>query len=306
MKEEDLIHYGDLIEIDVLGSLEHDWRGTITPEGFLSGVDFLEKPVYGLCRSGEEVAKEIAESYGRFLRNPQVVVRILDRSKRPDTVLYGAIKNPQRFRINRPIYLNELIIISGGLTDKASGEVQIFRSQNLNCLSEIKKKEALKGQEPQEKFVTASQDTGSQFINIKISDLLTGKKEANPQIFGGDVITVLEAQAVYVIGGVENPKQISLRSKMTLSRAIASAGGVSKDADESKVTIFRREGTDTSIIEADLDQIKKNKTEDIALQAFDIVEVGRRGKEQRKVPPILENFDAGNKENSKLPLRIID
>ena len=30
----DLIHFGDVIDVDVVGSLEFDWRGGLTPEGF--------------------------------------------------------------------------------------------------------------------------------------------------------------------------------------------------------------------------------------------------------------------------------
>lgn len=308
VSEENLIHFGDLIEVDVVGSFEYDWRGTLSAEGFLDGVGFLEEPVYGLCKSEEDVAEKIFESYGKFLRNPKIVVRILDRSNRPNSILSGAVKTPQRFQIKRPIYLNELLIISGGLTDKASGEIQIFRPQNLNCLAEVGEKisSPTLNAETRERFVAAREDNGSQFINIKISDLLTGKTEANPQILSGDIVNVLEAQPIYVIGGVENPKQISTRSKMSLTRAIASAGGLSKDADETKVIIFRREEGETKIIEANLSKIKTEQAEDLILQAYDIVEVARRGKEERKIPPVLENFESINQDKLKLPLRIID
>lgn len=138
--EENLIHFGDLLEIDVIGSFEYDWRGTLTPEGFLNNVSYLEEPVYGLCKSEDAIAMKVAELYSKFLRDPKIVVKILDRSNRPTSILSGAVKNPQRFQIKRPIHLNELLIISGGLTDKASGEIQIFRPQKLNCLEEAGKK----------------------------------------------------------------------------------------------------------------------------------------------------------------------
>ncbi len=308
ISEESLIHFGDLIEIDVIGSFEYDWRGRLTPEGFLTGVQFVDSPVYGLCRSETDIADKITGYYSKFLRDPKIAVKILDRSNRPVSILSGAVKTPQRFQIKRPIHLNELLIISGGLTDKASGEIQIFRPQQLNCLAEVGK--FLDSQSPKidnpERFVAAREDNGSQFINIKINDLLTGKEEANPQILSGDIVSVLEAQPIYVIGGVENPKQISSRLQISLTRAISSAGGLSKDADETKITIFRREANETKIIEADLQKIKAQQSEDIILQPFDIIEVARRGKQERKTPPILENFDSSNKDKLKLPLRIID
>ncbi len=302
--EINLIHLGDLVEVDVVGSFEFDWRGTISPEGFLNGINFVESPIYALCRSEEEIATEVSKAYSKFLREPQIVVKILDRSNRPISIMLGAVKNPQRFQIKRPVYLNELLIISGGLTDKTSGEIQIFRPQNLSCAARTAS-QVSDGQN-REKFVTTSQDNGSQYINIRISDLLAGKKEANPQILNGDIITVFEAQSVYVIGGVANPKQISFRAQITLTRAIDSAGGLAKNGDARKITIFRREKSETKIIEADLEKIKAKQADDIVLQPLDIVEVTQTGSERRKFPPMVGEVNLNTENPSKLPLRVID
>lgn len=306
--EANLIHLGDLIEVDIIGSTEFDWRGNLNPEGYLDGVDFVDKPIYARCRDEKTVAADVAKGYSKLLRNPQVEVRILDRSKRPQAILYGAIKTPQRFQIKRPISLNELIILSGGLTDKVSGEIQIFREQSLNCFQSIAEKNVptAETEKSAETFITASQANGSNYINIKISDLLRGKTEFNPNILDGDIITVLEAQPIYIIGGVSNPKQVSSRLQITLTRAIDSAGGLLKNADAKKITIFRREGNETKIIEADLDKIKSRQADDIILQAFDIVEVTQNGREKRKFLPILKVIDTADKNTEKLPLRVID
>ncbi len=299
--ESDLIQFGDLIDVDVVGSIEFDWRGTLNPEGFLDGISFTEDQIYGLCRSEAAISEEVARAYSRILREPKVVVRILDRSNRAVSVISGAVKTAQRLQIRRAVFLNELIVISGGLTDQASGEIQIFRPKNLSCAA------TEPAGETRDRFVSAaSQDNGSQFINVKISDLLSGKKEANPQILNGDIITVLEAQSIYVIGGVAAPKKISFRSQITLTRAIDSAGGLIKNADPTKVTIFRRSGGETKIIETDLEKIKAKKADDLVLQALDIVEVAQKGREKRKYPPVIGGFDNAEESSAKLPLRVID
>ena len=131
----DLIHFGDLIDVDVVGSLEFDWCGTLTPEGFLDGYDKLPEPILALCRSEDDVAKAIADEYKTVLKDPRVVVRVLDRSNRAVAYLEGAVKFPQRFQLRRRVRLNELIILSGGITDRSNGEIRIFRPQNLNCES---------------------------------------------------------------------------------------------------------------------------------------------------------------------------
>ena len=306
--EENLIHLGDLIDVDVVGSTEYDWRGTLTPEGFLSGINFTENSIYALCQEEESIASKIAESFKKILREPKVIVKILDRSKRPVSVLYGAVRKNQRFQINRPVLLNELVISSGGFTDKVSGEIQILRYPNLNCFSQMAKLTEVDGKMDGngEKFIPVSQTSETQYINVKISDLLSGKSEANPQILGGDIITVLEAKPIYVIGGVGAPKQLALRSQITLSRAIDSAGGLAKGAQSKQITIFRRNGIETKIIEADLDKIEAGQSDDIVLQAFDVVEVTQKGREKRKFPPVINVVDSNEKQADKLPLKIID
>lgn len=307
-EELNLLHFGDLIDVDVVGSFEYDWRGTLTPEGFINGLDALENRVFGLCRSEEDVAKDIAAGYSKILREPKVVVKILDRSNRPNSTLFGAVKIPQRFQIKRPVFLNEIIILAGGFTEKVSGEIQIFRPSSLSCAENIKNKNKIAETDlnTRERYIAARQDNGSQFINIRITDLLSGKKEANLQILGGDIITVLEAQPIYVIGGVRTPRQIATRSQMTISRAIAVAGGLSGEADPKKITIFRRIGNETKIIETDLDKIKANPADDLILQAFDIVEVAEKGNAKRKYPPIVKVDETIRENDLKLPLRIID
>lgn len=306
--ETNLIHYGDLIDVDVVGSYDYDWRGTIDSEGFISGISFIDDPILGLCRSEENVAEEIAKAYGKILREPKVVVKIIDRSNRPLSVIYGAVKTPQRFKIKRPVFLNELIVASGGITDKTSGEIQIFRPQKLNCSSELVKDDqsTVNSGETREKFVKTRQESNSQYINIRISDLLSGKKEANPQILSGDIITVQEAQPIYLIGAVANPKQIAINSQLTLSRAINIAGGFAKDAKLNKIIIYRRENSQTKIIEADFDKIKNDPTADPVLQAFDIVEVPQGNHEKSKFAPIIKTVEMPEKSADKLPLRIID
>src|SRR6476620_7185338 len=61
--ETDLIHHGDLIDVDVIGSLAYDWRGTINPEGFLEGIETIPEPVYALCKSESDVGSELSKAF---------------------------------------------------------------------------------------------------------------------------------------------------------------------------------------------------------------------------------------------------
>jgi protein involved in polysaccharide export with SLBB domain len=292
-----LVHFGDLIEVDVVGSYEYDWRGSLNPEGFLDGPDFLQQQIFALCRSEDDLSADIQKEISKMLRDPKVVVRILDRSNRAVAFLSGAVRTPQRFQIKRPVYLNELLILSGGITDRASGEISIFRPENLSCTESKKNSDG--------EFVKASQPGGAEKLNVKISDILRGDRSANPRIHSGDIITVSEALPVYVIGGVNAPQQISLRTQLTLSRAISTAGGLAKEGNGS-ITIFRREGRDTKLIAVDLEKIIAGQAEDPILKAFDIVDVPQKGRPSRVRPPVIDTGVSRSLTLAGLPLRVID
>ena len=136
--------------------------------------------------------------------------------------------------------------------------------------------------------------------------MLNGRKESNPQILSGDIITVAEAELIYIIGGVGNPTNISSRSVISLTRAIDSAGGLAKDADEQNVTIYRNVKDKPEIIQVDLTKVKSNQAEDILLKPLDIVEVGQKGKEKRKNPLQLRSSDKNKINTGTLPIKIID
>lgn len=301
-KTKNLIHFGDLIEVDVLGSTEFDWRGTLTPEGFLDGIDFVDEPIYALCQSEESVAAEVAKGFNKILRNPQVTVKILDNGGRAVSYLYGAVKSPQRFQIEREVRLNELLILAGGFDEKASGDIQIIRTNRLNC--EVN--ENIKNATASASNITVSKsEIETKTMKINISEILKGNDDSNPLILNGDIITVFEADPIYVIGGVSNPRKINSRNQMTVSRAILSAGGVTKNADLKNIAIYRRNKNESLRIEVDLEKIRSNQKEDIVLRKYDIVEVGETGAEKKRFPPIVKILESQTKP-LELPLRIID
>jgi hypothetical protein len=286
---ETLIHLGDTIEIDVLGSLDYDWRGKADDEGNLTALHQLNTAIPTLCRTEGEIAADVVAAYSKFIRDPQVVVRVLDRTARQPAVVFGAVRTQQRFRIQRAVRLNEIVVLSGGITDSASGEVKIVRPAFYSCLAHNQS-------QPQTEYIT-----------VKLADLMAGKADANPFVRTGDVVTVEEAAPVYVMGGVAAPQRILFRQGLSLSRAIASAGGLSRGGDAAKITIFRRQSNSaqTEIIEADLEQIERKKAADIVLQPFDIVEVSQSGRERNRRPPVINSKELTQVALEKLPLRVV-
>ena len=287
---ENLAHLGDVVDVDLLGSTEYDWRGKLDDAGALSSLPNLVEPITALCRSESEIAADIAAAYAKFVRSPRIVVSIVDRSARPVATLLGAIRAPQRFSIQRPIKLNEMLILSGGITDRASGEVVIFRPPLVSC--------AQKNQ-PQ---------PTAQTITARLSDLLAGKPEANPFVRAGDVVTVEEAASVYVIGSVAAPQPVLFRAGLTAARAINTAGGLNRSAENGKITIFRRQAgqANSTTITGDYAKISNRQETDIELKPFDIIEVASNGRQKVNRPPIINAPENAPLKPTELPLRVIN
>ena len=289
------IHYGDLVEVDVVGSLDFDWSGGLTPEGFLDGLERAESPVYALCRTEGQVAATIAERYRRILRDPNVVVRIIDRSNRALAYISGAVKTPQRFQLRRPVTLTELIVLSGGVTDASNGEISVFRPPYVNCRQE---------RYPEPTFENAATQTPKRF-SIKISDLLKGDRSADLPILSGDIVSVLEAAPIFVMIDAGTTRRMNLTPELTLIRAITSAGGLPKDLAGKKVRIYRRSAA-TQPLDVDFRRILEEKEEPPTLMPYDVISVQKKGSEESRLADV--GRPGGNETDrlAKLPLRIVD
>lgn len=281
---DDLIHHGDLIEVDELGGFDYDWRGRLNPEGYLDGFSRIVEPIPALCKSPTQLAEAIREIYAKTLREPKVVVRILDRSQRPVAILDGAIRQPMRLQIRRPVNLSELAVVSGGFTDRASGEITVLRPPNQSCDSPV---------------------SSATVIKVRISEILAGSEEANILIRSGDIVTVESVEPIYVVGGVNRPGKLDWREGATLSRVVAAAGGVSDRGVSGDVTVFRRIASNSLVIETNLDKVTSGDAKDVEIRPFDIIDVPVRGTRKRSSPPVVETGERAATQQP-LPLRVIN
>lgn len=260
-----LLGPGDVIDVRVFGQPELSSTVQVDSDGNLSSLPFLDTPVKAKCRSEKEVQKDIATAYAKFVNNPQVSVRITERNSRQPATVFGAVRQPSRVEMKRKVRLNELMAVSGGFTERASGTIQILHTEPLMC------------PEPGEEMEAAPIDgTRIPLQVVKISDLRGGKAEANPVIRPGDYVLVTEAEPVYITGEVLQPGGIYLRDQLMLSRALAMVGGVRKEAKLSDVKVYRQiaGSPNQEVIHVDVTAIKKNQKPDFLLQPYDVIEVG--------------------------------
>jgi protein involved in polysaccharide export with SLBB domain len=285
---EDRIHIGDFIEIDVIGSIEDDWRGKVDDSGTISDYQLLQSPVSVLCRTTAEVAAEITEQLRLTLRNPSVEVRILDKTDRPLVTLTGAVRAPQRFRLMRLASLQELIVIAGGLTDESDGSVEIIRRASLGC-----------GKLP------LADGNDLEVIELSLEDLIGDGEGREIRIVSGDIVTVRKAPFVTILGGVRDPQQLRIRSKMTLSRAIASVGGITSKGDPSKIRLYRRKGSSNETLLINSKAFGRKPETDLELVPGDIVEVPIRGRRNSVAPSTTGRAGQGDIQLN-MPIRTLD
>jgi polysaccharide export outer membrane protein len=263
-----LLGPGDVVDVRVFGQPELSSNAQVDSDGNLSSLPFLEKPIAAKCRTDKDVQKDITLAYSKFINNPQVSVRISERNSRQPATVFGAVRQPTRVEMKRKVRLNELVAVSGGFTERASGTIQILHTEPLMC------------PEPGEEAAAAPIDgTRIPLQIVKISDLRSGKVEANPVIRPGDYVLVTEAEPVYITGSVVSPGGVYLREQLMLSRALAMVGGARKEAKLSEVRIFRQipGSANQEVITVDVGAIKKNQKPDVLLQAYDVIEVPEAG-----------------------------
>jgi polysaccharide export outer membrane protein len=263
-----LLGPGDIIDVRVFGQPDLSAMVEIDSDGNVSSLPFLESPIPAKCRTEKALQKDIAEAYGRYIKNPQVSVRIAERKSRQPATVFGAVRQPTRVLMQRKVRLNELIASSGGFTERASGTIQILHTEPVMC------------PQPGEEADAAPIDgTRLPLQIVKISELRSGLPLANPVIRPGDILQVTEAEPVYVTGSVFSPQGIYLRDQLTLSRALAMVGGVRKEAKVSSIKIYRQKpgAQDQETLVVDYGAIKNNKKPDVFLQAFDVIEVPEAG-----------------------------
>lgn len=262
---------GDEITGKVLGEPQFDFVATVDEDGKIE-VPFFDKPVTAKCRSERELRTDITALLAKYLRSPQIAVRVTERKSRPPATIYGEVRKPEQVVLMRKATLVELLAGAGGVTDEAGGMIQIFRTQPPICNDG----DADSNWKPES---NAAGDVPSRMYSL--SSVRSGKDEANPIIYPGDVIVVQKASPVYITGEVVAPQGIYLKEGgLSLTEAIAKIGGVRREAKTKDIKIYRLKSNskDRDVLTANYDLIKKGEQKDIMLEPYDIVEVDKSRK----------------------------
>jgi len=248
---------GDVLDIRIFNRPQLS-RDAVRVEGSgMIRMPLVDGEIQAACKTEGELAQDIKTRYLKFYRNPQVDVFIKEYHAREVAVI-GAINEQGRYQMQRRLRLLELLTYAKGPSDKAGQTINIVRAPRSGLCNNG----AIAG------------DEGGSFISLRLNDTMRGEERANPYVEPGDIVTLPEADQVYVIGNVYSPKTLPLKEPITVSRAVAMAGGPLRDSKTDRVHIVRQQQGGEAEIFVDLKAIDQQKAPDVALLPNDIVEVG--------------------------------
>jgi polysaccharide export outer membrane protein len=250
------IGFQDVLEVQVFKHPNLSQRVPVGANGSIL-LFRLDKPVTAVCKTERELADDIASAYKeKFIRDPQVTVVVAERKSQSFAVL-GAVEKPGNFFVDRKIHLLEMLALAGGPNKEAGTRLLVARTgSSTNC------KEGAARDEPDVSV-----------LDYKIRDVQEGKQIV--WMKPGDVVTVLDADIVYMYGNVNKQGSYKIREPITLTQAIVSAEGLKPTAKKDKIRILRqRQGSaEREEFVFDLNQIDKGKVRDPFLEPNDIVAV---------------------------------
>lgn len=240
----------DLLEIDVFQVAELKTSARVSAKGYikLHLVDKIEAA--GLTVA--ELESLIAKRLEQYITEPVVSVFVKEFRSQRISVL-GSVKNPLVYYVTGQKYLLDMISLAGGLNAEA-GSVCIVQT--------------VTGDSPDKE--------SRERIVIDLNELLIkGRTELNVPVHSGDVIQVPKSGIFFVTGSVKAPGEFPLRGKTTLTQALSMAKGLSYEASNSDIKIYRDTGnTQREVLSVDYDAVLAGKNIDTELLDRDIIIIG--------------------------------
>jgi polysaccharide biosynthesis/export protein len=230
---------GDVLLIEVAGEPDLKRKAKVTEQGAIR-LPYINQDLKLAGLSELQAAQLLNKEFLAILKDPQVTV-FIEEYNAQFVGIAGAVKNPKRFPLTRELRVYDLITEGGGLTDKAGDIVLLVHTRGSESIETIDLKELFRNPE----------------LNRVIRD--------------GDLLNVPEAGVIYVEGTVNKAGVFPLKENVTLTQAIAMAGGLAQDAKRKEIRLWRAKGSERTEQIANLDEIEKDPRKDILLRPYDIV-----------------------------------
>lgn len=273
---------GDVIDIVVAKNADLSRTGVrISDRGTLQ-LSMLDEDIPAACMTERQLANQIKEKYKKYILNPFINVAVREFNANP-VAFIGSVNSPGRFQVQRPTKVLELLALVNGPSPSAGSSIEIIRTSNRPYCDGG--------------TLVRNPDAGEDIILLPLAETLKGVETANPVVRPGDILRVTELVEVkkvnaYIQGNVKSSMAISLADPVTLSQAVAMAGGLAPDAEAEKIIIRRSvpNSINRSAIVVNLKAINQGKRDDILLEANDIVDVPGPTGGKKVLKKLMDSF----------------
>jgi polysaccharide export outer membrane protein len=204
---------GDTVRITVYRYPDLTTEARLTEEGNVNVPLIGETKLSGM--TPDQAAKQIADRMkkGDYILDPQIGVAVLQARSRQVSVL-GFVTRPGRYVLDgTSARLSDVIALAGGLQPTASD------------------------------FVTVQRGGGgkAETLTVDLAGVMQrGDLSKNIEVRSGDSIFVPKAPVFYIYGEVERGGAYKLEPDLTVTQAIALAGGITPRGSEGRVQVRRR------------------------------------------------------------------
>jgi polysaccharide export outer membrane protein len=250
------IGQGDVLFVNVNGKQDYMAApaGGKVQGSRVDGTGMIQLPLVGGVKveglTMQQAQAAIAEPLRKYLKDPWVLVEVLEYRSRP-LYLLGQFKAPGTYYMDRSLSLLQGIALGNGFDSAAN-----LRSARLT--------------------------RNGKLVAVDIYELLTsGDQSANVWLQPGDLIYIPDrsTQQVFVFGAVKKPGPVPIpQGGMTLTQAIASAELREVGYDFRHVRVIRSYSpTKGELLVVDFDRILRGEALPLMLREGDIVYVPKSG-----------------------------
>ena len=264
----------DLLEINVFEAQELNRKVRVSASGEIS------LPLLGTVQVGGMSAREVESALEsrlhEYMKEPHVGVFVSTVESHPISVL-GAVKKPGVFQVRGPKSVLEMLSLAEGLSDDAGDAVLVMRGAGLRSTANLGDSErpSVSGDAPKAE-AQSDEPSVAPTVRVNLKNLLQSEDPRfNVTVYPGDIVKVIRAGLVYVVGEVKKPGGFPLKSdeNMSVLKAIALAEGFTPTSKRSRARIIRPDLStgQNQEIEINLAKVLAGKAPDPALRAADVV-----------------------------------
>ncbi len=203
---------GDVLSISVWGYPDLAAVVEVRPDGYVSFPLAGDVLAWGL--TPPELSLALADRLRQYVKDPKVTT-IIQQFRTIRVSIMGAVRNPGTYALRFDARIPELLGRSGGALEEAdlAGAV----------------------------LTRSTADQGTTTLSVDLEAVLRGDSpQASMRLEDGDVLFVPTARPALILGAVQSPGAYPVRPGMRLLDLLAAAGGFSREADVSRVTLTRQ------------------------------------------------------------------